>query len=473
MQVLESEPATVLLDGRYELHECVGVGGMSRVYRALDVSLGRTVAVKLMREDGDLLASPERVRTEMTVLASLSFPSLVKLLDGQVESGRPRYLVMEFVDGETLADRLQRGVLSSAEAAHLAGELASALHVVHGAGVVHRDVKPANILLATPLTPGGHPQVKLTDFGVAHIVDGTGVTADGTVIGTGAYLAPEQVRGEPAGPPADVYALGLVLLEALTGVRAYGHLSGIGAVMARLIDAPIVPGSVGTMWAGLLTRMLATDPAQRPAALDVAQAALALNGQTAPPTTAPASVAPVPVTSGIDLAPTQATPAPPIPVVPATPPPPVTRVLPLDSRAARRRSVSAARRPRRPRRAVVAAVSGAAAAVVAVGLGLGFGAEAAPPSHDPLSGLTVVVPEVSQETADSTVPAPAPVTVTDTSSSVKPAVAGDAKETAEADRAEAKAQREADRAEAKAEREADREQRKEQQNAAKENRKNG
>jgi len=118
--------------------------------------------------------------------------------------------------------------------------------------------------------------VKLADFGVAYLMDSTRVTTPGMIIGTAAYLAPEQVRGEAIAPPADIYALGLVLLEALTGERAFPTASGVGALMARLIDSPTVPGWVGPAWAQLLSRMTATDPALRPTAFEVAQAATRL-----------------------------------------------------------------------------------------------------------------------------------------------------------------------------------------------------
>ena len=113
-------------------------------------------------------------------------------------------------------------------------------------------------------------QVKLADFGVAYLMDSTRVTTPGMVVGTAAYLAPEQVRGEAIAPPADIYALGLVLLEALTGERAFPKASGMGAVMARLIESPTVPEWVGPSWARLISRMTATDPAHRPSALEVA-----------------------------------------------------------------------------------------------------------------------------------------------------------------------------------------------------------
>lgn len=269
-------PAEPLLDGRYRLGTLVGEGGMARVYRADDVSLGRTVAVKLIRPGLEGLAVPERARSEMTVLASLNHPSLVTLFDARLVPGQPEYLVMEFVDGPTLGRRIAAGPLSEDDVAAVAAELAEALHVVHAAGVVHRDLKPSNVLFAPASLPGARPRAKLADFGIAVLLDAARVTSPGTIIGTAAYLAPEQVRGADPAPPADVYALGLVLLEALTGTRAYPHADGVGAALARLNEPPTVPDTLSPQWRDLLARMLDDDPGRRPTAAEVAGAASAL-----------------------------------------------------------------------------------------------------------------------------------------------------------------------------------------------------
>ncbi|MFB8146915.1 serine/threonine-protein kinase [Microbacterium sp. NPDC056003] len=389
--VQQGAAVTGRLDGRYRLEECVGSGSVARVHRAVDEQLGRTVAVKLMRDGSDDLCTPERAQNEMTVLASLSHPALVKLYDGRVRSDGPSYLVMEYVDGETLAATLGRGPLPAARVRHLATELASALHVVHRAGVVHRDLKPSNILLAENPVPGLGEQVKLGDFGVAQLVDGTRITAAGTIVGTAAYLAPEQVRGEAAGPASDVYALGLVLLEALTGVRAYGQSSGIAAVMARLIDPPPVPGWVGPEWARLLTEMTATDAAHRPAALDIALRAAALPIDIAPEVigdpevTQPAmpvvgdlpSIPPAPTLPSVPVAPLAA-----VPVAPAATAVAVggfTLAAPnLRARPARRRRARAL--AARRRRMLAAGGGAVAAATVALGLVLGAGVPGATPA---------------------------------------------------------------------------------------------
>ncbi|MFJ6679740.1 serine/threonine-protein kinase [Microbacterium sp. NPDC091382] len=265
-----------MLDGRYVLGPCVGQGGMARVYRAEDVVLGRTVAIKIMRTESENPAILPRARTEMSLLASLNHPSLVTLYDAKIVPGQPEYLVMEFIEGESLAVALKDGPLDAAETAGLVAELAAGLEVVHRSGIVHRDVKPSNVLLAPSHLPGRRFWAKLADFGVAYLADSTRLTTPGTVIGTAAYLAPEQVRGEPAGPPADVYALGLLALETITGGRAFPEASGIGRVMARLVQTPEIPAWLGPEWSALLGQMIAREPGDRPTAAEVAERARSL-----------------------------------------------------------------------------------------------------------------------------------------------------------------------------------------------------
>ncbi|WP_413354505.1 protein kinase domain-containing protein [Microbacterium sp. 1P06AB] len=262
-----------MLAERYRLVAQIGQGGMARVFRADDTALGRTVAVKVLRPAvEEAVSAPERARSEVTLLASLNHPSLVTLFDARL-TGSPDYLVMEFVDGPTLSARIAEGPVPPAEVATLAAELGEALHVVHGSGVVHRDVKPSNVLLAPPHLPGGRPRAKLADFGIALLLDSARVTTPGTIIGTAAYLAPEQVQGRDPAPASDVYALGLVLLEALTGERAYPSTDGVSAAIARLTTPPAVPDTLSAGWRSLLSRMTATTPEDRPTALEVVEAA--------------------------------------------------------------------------------------------------------------------------------------------------------------------------------------------------------
>ena len=219
---VDDRDAPRLLAGRYLLGGVLGRGGMSTVHRADDQLLGRTIAVKLLSAQGSDPADAQRAQNEVAVLASLSHHALVTLYDADVApTSGPGWLAMELVDGPSLSSRLAEGPLDATDAAQLLVDLAGALHVVQTAGIVHRDVKPSNVLLAPSPVPGRHWSPKLADFGIASLVDSTRVTATGAVLGTAAYLSPEQALGTRVGPASDVYSLGLVVLEALTGERAF------------------------------------------------------------------------------------------------------------------------------------------------------------------------------------------------------------------------------------------------------------
>jgi len=269
-----------LLGGRYRLGALLGSGGMATVHRAVDERLGREVAVKLFRVDAAETAAGDRMTAETRLLASLRHPSLVTLLDAAIDGDGHPYLVMELIDGPTLSGRIAEGPVPPSEVAAMAHELGEALHVVHAARVVHRDVKPSNILL-DPAPSGRGFRAKLADFGIARLTDSTRLTTPGTVIGTAAFLSPEQVRGDEPGPPADVYALGLVLIEALTGRRVYDQASLPETLLARLREQPAVPGEFGYGWRSLLTAMTLDDPAGRPTAIEVAERARSLLGDGA------------------------------------------------------------------------------------------------------------------------------------------------------------------------------------------------
>jgi serine/threonine protein kinase len=170
---------------------------------------------------------------------------------------------MELVDGETLSDAIRRGPMPSEAVADIGARLADALAYVHSEGLIHRDVKPANVLLGTD------GRVRLTDFGIARLVDAAKVTATGLTVGTASYLSPEQVTAEPVGTAADIYSLGLVLLECLTGEREYPG-SAVEVALARLSRPPQVPATLPDGWPGLLTAMTDRDPARRPTASQVA-----------------------------------------------------------------------------------------------------------------------------------------------------------------------------------------------------------
>lgn len=254
-------PERVIGD-RYRLEGLLGRGGSAEVWRATDLALDRQVALKLVTASGGEDAN--RVGDEARLLARLSHPGLVPVYDaGTDETGRP-WVVMELVDGETLADTIRRGPMSSARVADIGARLAEALSYVHGEGLIHRDVKPANVLL------GRDGRVRLTDFGIARLVDAAKVTATGLTVGTASYLSPEQVTAEPVGTAADVYSLGLVLLECLTGKREYPG-SAVEVALARLSRAPAVPTTLPDGWHGLLTAMTDRDPARRPTCGPVAE----------------------------------------------------------------------------------------------------------------------------------------------------------------------------------------------------------
>ena len=298
-------PTEALLDGRYLLKDRVGQGGMATVYRAEDTHLGRTVAIKMIHPGDEATVAIERAHTEKALLASLSHPSLVTLFDAQLDPGRPQYLVMEFIDGPTLAQRMAEGPIPSRELAALTRDLAQGLAAAHAAGIVHRDVKPSNVLLRRRATrSGGAWSAKLADFGIACLVDGSRLTTPGIVLGTLTYMAPEQLRDKDPGTPADIFALGLVALEALTGDPGYTPIgSGRAAAIARLAGSPQVPGDVDPAWRDLLERMTAMEPDRRPTAAEVARAAGALlsGGQRATQAAAsrPASEGPaLPVVTG-------------------------------------------------------------------------------------------------------------------------------------------------------------------------------
>lgn len=286
------EPGAVL-DDRYRIGGLIGTGGMSRVYVAEDLALGRRVAVKVIHPIEDDPSSAERVRTETIALASLTHPSLVVLHDARLVGPGPRYLVMEYVDGAPLSSRLAEGPLSVDEVHRIASELAEALAVVHAGGIVHRDIKPSNILLASSIPAGRPPRAKLGDFGIAHLIGSERITQPGTVIGTAAYLAPEVALGHAPAPPSDVYALGLVLLEALTGGRAFPSAEGPAQVLARLSHDPEVPTALPPLWRELLTAMVQRDPSRRPTALAIVET-LSVPHRDAPDRTT-AMMAPLPV----------------------------------------------------------------------------------------------------------------------------------------------------------------------------------
>jgi serine/threonine protein kinase len=243
-----------MLGGRYRVVERLGRGGMADVYRAEDVVLRRAVAIKIFRGGVEREVHLARFRTEVKTLAALTHPHLVALYDAGGDVAEP-WCAMEYVNGGSLADR--EGTMSLQLTARLGEQIGAALSYVHGRGIVHRDVKPSNVLLDKE---GG---AFLSDFGIARLVDGTRMTQSGLMIGTAAFLSPEQVRGLAAGPAADIYALGLVLLEVLTGQREYPG-TAVESAVARLSRPPRLPAELGTEWTTLLCEMTAEQAADRP-----------------------------------------------------------------------------------------------------------------------------------------------------------------------------------------------------------------
>jgi hypothetical protein len=254
-------PLTGRIAGRYRIDRLLGHGGMSDVYRATDDAGGPPVAVKVVRSTDPELA--RRLIREARAVAGFDHPNLVRLLEADVQDEHA-YLVMELVDGQTLAVALRDGPLPPDRCAALGSALADALAYVHRRGVVHRDVKPANVLLG----PG--PRVRLADFGIAQVIDASSATVTGTTLGTAAYMAPEQLAHHRVAASADVWALGAVLLECLTGNRPFeGPATEV--VARRLAGA--VPSAEGlpTAWRMLLTSMLEPDPRRRPEASEVTE----------------------------------------------------------------------------------------------------------------------------------------------------------------------------------------------------------
>ncbi|MEV6737136.1 protein kinase [Streptomyces sp. NPDC051104] len=256
-----------MVGGRYRLGAGIGRGGAADVHEAFDVRLGREVAVKLFRPDTDPRME-ERFSEEAVLLARMQHPGLVTVYDAGRHKERA-YLVMQLIKGETLRTHLTAGPLPPGRVAELGAALAQALAHVHGAGIVHRDVKPSNVLLSASGAP------HLADFGIARLVNATRHTASDVLIGTAAYLAPEQVMGKEVGPSADVYALGLLLLECLKGELEYEG-TPLESALARLHRPPVVPPSVPHELACLLRAMTAQDAEARPAAEHCAQALSAL-----------------------------------------------------------------------------------------------------------------------------------------------------------------------------------------------------
>ncbi|HEX5405599.1 MAG TPA: serine/threonine-protein kinase, partial [Pseudonocardiaceae bacterium] len=247
---------------RYRLTSPLGQGAAANVYRAVDDRLDRKVAVKLFHPGQDT-AVRARFGAEAQALARLSHPGLIGIYDAGVEGDRP-YLVMQLVDGESLRERLLGGPLDSDDAVLLGARLAMALANVHSNGIVHRDIKPSNIVL------DGNGSPHLADFGIALLLDAARVTGSNEIMGTAAYLSPEQILGVDVSAAADIYSLGLVLLECLTGELEYPGVSKVESALARLHRSPRIPEGIPAVLGELLAAMTAREPDHRPSAGDCA-----------------------------------------------------------------------------------------------------------------------------------------------------------------------------------------------------------
>ena len=220
-----------MIGGRYRLDKQLGAGAMAEVWLAVDTQLGREVAVKLLRGDAD----PARFEREARAVASLSHPNIARLYDYGEADGRP-YMVFEHLPGGTLEDRLQTATpLADAETERIAAEVADGLAHAHEHDLVHRDLKPANIVF------DGEGRAKISDFGIARVTGADTLTEAGTLIGTAAYMSPEQASGEPVTPASDVYSFGVILYRLLAGRLPFESTSAVDLVRRQLHEeaAPI------------------------------------------------------------------------------------------------------------------------------------------------------------------------------------------------------------------------------------------
>lgn len=263
----------VSFGGRYELQSRIAIGGMGEVWEATDHVIGRTVAIKILKDE--YMGDPgflERFRAEARHAALVNHEGIASVFDYGEENGSA-YLVMELVPGEALSTVLEReGALSADKTLDIVAQTASALQAAHAAGLVHRDIKPGNLLI----TPDG--RVKITDFGIARIADQVPLTATGQVMGTVQYLSPEQASGHPASPATDTYSLGIVAYECLAGKRPFTGESQVAIAMAQINEQPPpLPPTVPIPVQNLVMAMIAKKPSDRPSsAATVARAAQAL-----------------------------------------------------------------------------------------------------------------------------------------------------------------------------------------------------
>ncbi|MER7947644.1 serine/threonine-protein kinase [Streptomyces sp. NPDC096079] len=375
----------MLVADRYRLHVCIGRGGMGEVWQATDEVLGRSVAVKLMLAQATDPSAGDRFRLEAQTAARLSHPHVVGVFDFGTWDGK-LFLVMELVEGDSLQGSPTDPLIMPAErVAVVAAHAAAGLAAAHRQGVVHRDIKPGNLLVDAEGT------VKLADFGIARFVDdpSAALTTTGQIVGTGLYLAPERALGQPASPASDVYSLGCVLYQLLTGRPPFRADTATALLYQHIDTAPVPPSRLG---AGLppafetyLLSLLAKQPEQRPSAQAIADwfssgawrsypGAVIPGPAQAPhqPPHTPGRAAAAPRSGGPAPLPMPAPAHTPAPTPPPVNRPPVTR----SASAARRRPGPASSgglaelSRRRPRK--TAAVAGAIAFVVFLIIGMAW-----------------------------------------------------------------------------------------------------
>jgi serine/threonine protein kinase len=392
------EIGTTLSD-RYTLTERIAAGGMGEVWAAVDTVLGRTVAVKLLHPAlSQESAFVERFRAEARHTASLHHPNIATVFDYGEDDGTA-YLVMELVAGQPLSQIIaERAPLSAPETASILAQAATALEAAHQGGVVHRDIKPANILI----TPEG--TAKLTDFGISRAIDTAPLTQTGQVLGTAQYLSPEQALGQTATASSDIYSLGVVGYEMLTGERPFDSGTAVATALAHVNQPPpLLPVTIPMRVRDVINAALAKDPADRPeSAAAVAQAlgmpGVALASDADSPTIAATSTATAP-TDEPGPAPTQVMPT-------------LTRAMPAQARLTQPPG-SSGRRPRlRPAWLLAAVVAAVALGVLAVfALSGGDAGTNTPPdttrtstTPTPTSANTVVAPPVTSSVPNKPTP---------------------------------------------------------------------
>jgi eukaryotic-like serine/threonine-protein kinase len=259
--VTASISAPFVPSGRYELNELLAAGGFGQVWRATDLALGRPVAVKLLH--AGFACHPEtldRFRAEARHTGALSHENIARVYDyGEPPEAPAPFLVMELVEGQSLAEMLAAGPLDAAAVVDIVAQTAAGLDAAHRAGLVHRDIKPGNLLI----TPDG--LVKITDFGISYAAGSAPVTSTGQLVGTPGYLAPERVRGARAGPSSDLYSLGVVAWECLAGRAPFTGTAVEVAIAHRDRALPLLPVTVPAEVEALISGLTAKDPAVRPA----------------------------------------------------------------------------------------------------------------------------------------------------------------------------------------------------------------